>query len=70
MVQRRMSELLHEKKSGRLQWLQDLSQINGNNVNSVRHETSRHFMNKKEYVKHKMNLQYTAQRTLETYIEE
>jgi hypothetical protein len=30
-----------------LQWLQDLSEIIGDNLNSVRHEASRHFRNKK-----------------------
>jgi hypothetical protein len=29
------------------QWLQDPSEINGDNPNNVRHEASRHFMNKK-----------------------
>jgi hypothetical protein len=35
-----------------LQWLQDPSEINGGNLNSVRLEDSRHFRNKnKEYLK-------------------
>jgi hypothetical protein len=35
-----------------LQWLQDPSEINGDNLNNVRHEASRHFRNKKrEYLK-------------------
>jgi hypothetical protein len=39
-----------------LQWLQDPSEINGDNLNNVRREASRHFRNKKrEYLKDKMN---------------
>jgi len=35
-----------------MQWLQDPSQSNVDNVNNVRHEASRHFRNeKKEYLK-------------------
>jgi chemotaxis methyl-accepting protein methylase len=39
-----------------LQWLQDPSEINEDNLNKVRHEASRHFRNKKrEYLKDKIN---------------
>jgi chemotaxis methyl-accepting protein methylase len=39
-----------------LQWLQDPSKINGNNLIKVRHEASMHFRNKKrEYLKDKIN---------------
>jgi hypothetical protein len=39
-----------------LQWLQDPSEINGDNLNNVRCEASRHFRNKKrEYLKDKPN---------------
>jgi hypothetical protein len=39
-----------------LQWLQDPSKINGNNLNIVRPEDSRHFKKKKrEYLKDKTN---------------
>jgi prefoldin subunit 5 len=39
-----------------LQWLQDPSEINGDNINNVRHEASRHFRNKmREYLKEKIN---------------
>jgi hypothetical protein len=31
----------------KLQWLQDLSEISGYNLNNIRRETSRHFRNKK-----------------------
>jgi uncharacterized protein (UPF0297 family) len=38
-----------------LQWLQDPSEINGDNLNNVRREASRHFRNKKrEYLKDKI----------------
>jgi hypothetical protein len=39
-----------------LQWLQDPSEINGDNPNSVKHEGSRYFRNKtREYLKDKIN---------------
>jgi hypothetical protein len=39
-----------------LQWLQDPNEINGDNMNNVRHEASRYFRNKKrEYLKDKIN---------------
>jgi hypothetical protein len=39
-----------------LQWLQDPSKINGDNLDNVRHEGSRHFRNKKrEYMNDKIN---------------
>jgi hypothetical protein len=41
------SKLLDERKQAKLQWLQDPSEINRDNVNNVRRETSRHFRNKK-----------------------
>jgi hypothetical protein len=50
------SELLDQRKQAKQQWLQDPSEINGDNLNNVRHETSRHFKNKKrEYLKGKTN---------------
>jgi hypothetical protein len=40
----------------KLQWLQDPSEINGDNLNNVRYEASRHFRNKKrEYLEDKIN---------------
>jgi hypothetical protein len=51
-------KLLDQRKQAKLQWLQDPSEINGYNLNSVRHEASRHFRNKKkkrEYLKDKIN---------------
>jgi hypothetical protein len=39
-----------------LQWLQDPSEINGDNLNNVRREASRHFRKKKrKYLKDKIN---------------
>jgi hypothetical protein len=50
------SKLLDHTKQANLQWLQDPSEMNGDNLNNVRHEASRHFRNKKrEYLKDKMN---------------
>jgi hypothetical protein len=38
-----------------VQWLQDPSEINGDNLNNVRHKASRHFRNKKrEYLKNEI----------------
>jgi hypothetical protein len=43
-------------KEAKLQWLQDPSKINGDNLNNVRREASKHFRNKKkEYLKYKIN---------------
>jgi hypothetical protein len=40
----------------KLQWLQDPSEINGDNLSNVRREASRHFKNKKrKYMKGKIN---------------
>jgi hypothetical protein len=36
------SELLYQKKQAKLQCLQDPSEVNGNNLNNIRHEASRH----------------------------
>jgi hypothetical protein len=67
------SKLLDQRKQTKLQWLQDPSEIDGDNLNNVRHEASRYFRNKKrEYWKKKlMSLQCIVRtRTLETCIEE
>jgi hypothetical protein len=42
------SELLNQRRQAKLQWLQDPSKINGDNLNNIRHETSRHFRKKKK----------------------
>jgi hypothetical protein len=50
------SEVLDERKQARLHQLQNSSQINGDNLNNVRHEASRHFRSKKrEYLKDKID---------------
>jgi hypothetical protein len=50
------SKLLDQKKQAKLQWLQVPRVINGDNLNNVRREASRHFRNKKrEYLKDKIN---------------
>jgi hypothetical protein len=43
------SELLDEREQTTLQWFQDPSQINGNNLN-MRHKASRHFRNKRRNI--------------------
>jgi hypothetical protein len=56
-----------------LQWLQDPSEINGDNLNNIRREASRHFRNKKrEYLKEKINklAMDSKNRTSETCTEE
>jgi hypothetical protein len=51
------SELLDRRKQAKLQWLQDASEINGDNLNNVRHEASKYFNNKRrEYLKNKSNM--------------
>jgi hypothetical protein len=67
------TKLLDQRKQATLQWLQDPSEINGDNLNNMKRETSRHFRNKeRQYLKDKlMYLQRTVKtRTLETCIEE
>jgi hypothetical protein len=40
------SKLIGQWKQAKLQWLQNSSQINGDNVQNLRHETTRIFRNK------------------------
>jgi hypothetical protein len=40
------SKLLDQRNGAKLQWLQDPSEINGDNLNNVRLEASRYFRNK------------------------
>jgi hypothetical protein len=50
------SEPLDQRKQAKLQRLQDPSQINGDNLKSIRHEASGHLKNKKrEYLTDKIN---------------
>jgi hypothetical protein len=44
------------REKAKLQWLEDPSEVNGDNLNNVRREASRHFRNKKrDYLKDKIN---------------
>jgi hypothetical protein len=50
------SKSLDQRKQAKLQWLQNPSQISGDNVQNLRRETSRTFRKKKwEYLKGKIN---------------
>jgi hypothetical protein len=40
------SKILDQRKQDKLDWLQDPSQINGDNLNNVRSEARRHFRKK------------------------
>jgi uncharacterized NAD(P)/FAD-binding protein YdhS len=49
------SKLLDQREQAKLQWLQDPSEINGDNRNNVRSEASTYFRNeKREYLKDKI----------------
>jgi hypothetical protein len=67
------SELLDQRKQARLQWLQNQSKINRDNLNNIRCDASRHFRNKKrEYLKDKiMSIEQTVRkRTMDACLEE
>jgi hypothetical protein len=50
------SKLVDQRKQAKLWWLHDPSEINGDNLNTVRCEVNRYFRNKKrEYLKDKIN---------------
>jgi uncharacterized protein YaaR (DUF327 family) len=50
------SKLTDQRKQAKLQWLQNPSQIDGNNLKNLRCETNRTFRNKKkEYFKGRIN---------------
>jgi hypothetical protein len=50
------SNLLDQRKQDNLQWIQDPSEINGDNLPIERCEARRHFRNKqREYLKYKIN---------------
>jgi hypothetical protein len=56
------SELLTQRKQTKLQWLQDQNEIDWDNLNSMRHEASRRFRNKKrKYQKDKINERANSQ---------
>jgi hypothetical protein len=67
-----MLRIISAKKHAKLWLLQDPSEINGDNLNSVRSEVSRYFRNKKrEYLKDKISeLATDRTRTSEICIEE
>jgi hypothetical protein len=46
-LDQRCSELLDKKKQAKLQWLQHPSEMNGVDLNSIIHNVSKHFRNKK-----------------------
>jgi hypothetical protein len=48
--------MITSRKQAKLQWFSDPSEINGDNLNNVRREASRHFRNNwREYLKDKIN---------------
>jgi hypothetical protein len=52
----RCKKAVDQNKQAKLQWLQDLRQINEDNLNSVRREAGRHFgIEKKDYLKEKIS---------------
>jgi hypothetical protein len=55
MVKKIFSELLDQRKQAKLQWLQDPGEINWDNLNNIRRETSRKFMKKRKYLKDKID---------------
>jgi hypothetical protein len=48
-------KLLNGKEQAKLQWLEDPSEINGDNLNNVRRESNRHYKNKKEGISEREN---------------
>jgi len=54
-VNKECSQFLDQRKQAKMQWLQDPSQSNVDNLNNVQREVSRHFRNKeKAYLKAKI----------------
>jgi hypothetical protein len=50
------TKLIDQQEQAKLQWMQNPSQINGNNLQNFRHETSKTLLKKKrEYLKDKIN---------------
>jgi hypothetical protein len=62
------SESSDQRKQTRLQWLQDPSEINGNNLNIVRLEASRHIRKKRETIREEKLM--SLQRTIRTITSE
>jgi hypothetical protein len=64
MVHQRRLKIISLKEISKLQWFQDQCEINGDNLNSVTHEASQHFRNKKmKYLKDKKNELITNSKT-------
>jgi hypothetical protein len=64
-----MVQIIRQRKQATLQWLQEPSEINGDNLNTIRCESSRNFRNKKrEYLRDKIHALATncKNKTLET----
>jgi len=54
-------KIIGPQEEGEFQWTQNPSQMNGNNLNIVRHETRTFRNNRREYLKDKINeLEKTA----------
>jgi hypothetical protein len=59
-----MLKINRPTEADKLKWLQNPSQINGDNLQNVRHETSRAFRKKKrEYLKDRINELETNNKT-------
>jgi hypothetical protein len=54
------SKLIDRRKQSKLQWLQDLSQVNGDNMNNVKREASRTFRTKTKGITKLMSLKQTV----------
>ena len=63
---RECSDFLDQRKQAKMQWIQDPSRSNVDNLNNVRHDASRHFRNKKKaYLKAKIeNWKVTVRSTI------
>jgi hypothetical protein len=48
LFEARCSELLDQRKQAKLQWLQDQSEINGDNLSNIKHEANRHPRKKRQ----------------------
>jgi len=58
-------DLLDQRKQAKIQWIQDPSRSNVDNLNNVRRDTSRHFRNKKKaYLKAKIEELETNRSTI------
>jgi hypothetical protein len=58
------SQFLDKRKEAKIHWLRNPNQSNGDNLNNIRCEASRHFRNEKEaYLKAKINEHEKAVRT-------